>query len=78
MLKQMTIQYLSPRTVDAFLELDKKVYKKEYQVGKDATLRRLERNNETDVTVMDGEQMVGYISLCPIPSSVFTKIMDKT
>lgn len=74
----LTIQYLSSKTVEAFLELDKKVYKKEYQVGKEATLKRLEKNNETDITVMEQEKMVGYISLCPIPHSVFSKIINRT
>lgn len=72
------IQYLSPKNVDAFLELDKKVYDNTYQVGKEATLRRLEQNNETDITVMDEDKMVGYISLCPIPTTVFSKIIHKT
>ena len=72
------VNYLQKENIDHFLELDRSVYTKEYWVSKEATLARIERNHRTDITVMNSGEMVGYISLCPIPSTVFKKIIENT
>ncbi|PGK51309.1 hypothetical protein CN918_26320 [Priestia megaterium] len=72
------VEYLQKENIDHFLELDRAVYSEEYWVSKEATLTRIGRNNRTDLTVMHNNKMVGYISLCPVPSTIFKKIINNT
>lgn len=60
--------------MDQFLALDAKVYDQEHQVTKETTIRRLDVNPYTDITVTEHEHLVGYISLCPIKENIFNQI----
>jgi len=71
------IQYLKKEDVDSFVRLDKKVYSDSYQVDAKTTIKRLEKNPFTDITVMDGENMIGYISICPVDDETFKRIIAK-
>lgn len=71
------IRYLKKENIDSFLKLDKKVYSDSYQVDAKTTLERLKKNPYTDITIMDGDEMVGYISICPVDEKTFKKIIAK-
>lgn len=70
------IHYLTEKEIDSFLALDKKVYQGDYQVDKQTTMERLKRNPYTDLVVMDGEHMIGYISLCPVDDTIYNQIIQ--
>lgn len=71
------LSYLSKQDVAAFLALDKKVYSSKYQVSKEATLKRLSVNPFTDIIVKKNNDLVGYISLCPVEESLIKQIANK-
>jgi len=68
--------YLEKDYVGELLDLDKKVYNSEYQVKEETTLNRLDRNPLTDLTVVHNNDLVGYLSVCPIDDNVYNGIID--
>lgn len=68
------ISYIDVQTMDQLLALDAKVFQPEHQIGYAATRERLLRNSETDIGLFDGDRLMGYISLYPIPEAIFRKI----
>lgn len=68
--------YLEKDYVGELLDLDKKVYNSEYQVNKETTLNRLDINPLTDLTVVNNNDLVGYLTVCPIDDNIYNGIID--
>lgn len=68
--------YLEKDYVGELLDLDKKVYNSEYQVKKETTLNRLKINPLTDLTVVHNNDLVGYLTVCPIDDRTYNGIID--
>ncbi|MBP1309052.1 hypothetical protein JOD82_002072 [Paenibacillus sp. 1182] len=56
------------------MDLDQKVFLPEFRIDEDTTRRRLEKNSFTDIAVFQGEALMGYVSLYPIPRNIYTEI----
>jgi hypothetical protein len=56
------------------MELDRTCYRIEHRSNEQITIDRLNINPHTDLVIMDGHSMVGYISLLPIRKALFHKI----
>lgn len=54
--------------------LDSMVFSKEHQIDREIMKKRLEVNDQADIGVFDGEDLMGYISLYPIPQSIYNEI----
>ncbi|HHY74958.1 MAG TPA: hypothetical protein GX497_17355 [Bacillus bacterium] len=57
------------------LDLDKKVYNSEYQVNKETTIKRLDINPITDLTIVNNSDLVGYLTVCPIDDNIYNRII---
>ncbi|KEF37191.1 hypothetical protein M670_03613 [Schinkia azotoformans MEV2011] len=68
--------YLEKDYVDELLDLDKKVYNSEYQVNKETTLHRLDINPLTDLTVVNNDDLVGYLTVCPVDDDTYKGIIE--
>lgn len=68
--------YLEKDYVGELLNLDKKVYNSEYQVKEETTLNRLDINPLTDLTVVHNNDLVGYLTVCPINDHTYNGIID--
>ncbi|MFF2532478.1 hypothetical protein ACFVS2_26785 [Brevibacillus sp. NPDC058079] len=60
--------------MDRLLALDEKVFLPEHRIDATTTKQRLEINSKTDIAVFDGENLMGYVSLYPIPGDVYDQI----
>lgn len=69
-----SINYIRVSNMDKLLELDSLVFAKEHQIDEQVTRNRLQVNDETDIGVFDGEILMGYISLYPIPKRIYNEI----
>ncbi len=69
------IQYLRQENIASFLALDAKVYPPQYRVSQETTLNRLRINPHTDIVIMDKQEMVGYISVCPVSPEIIISIV---
>lgn len=70
-------RYLQWEDIPQLIALDQKVYPPEYQVDEETTRCRWKRNHQTDLIIKDQEQIIGYITLLPIPSPLFHQMMDQ-
>lgn len=70
------ISYLQVKHIDQLLALENKVYPPEYRSDRELTKQRLEINAMTDIAVMDQKEMMGYISLYPIPPSIYRELVQ--
>jgi hypothetical protein len=68
--------YLEKNYVGKLLDLDKKVYNSEYQVNKETTLHRLDKNPITDLTVVNDSDLVGYLTVCPVDDHTYKGIVN--
>lgn len=72
------VSHLRKKQIESFLELDKKVYKNNFQVSKETTEYRLTINPFTDIVVSHQSNIVGYISLLPINNSTYKQILEQS
>lgn len=71
------ISYLEEKYINQFIELDKKVYAGKYTVEKETTRSRIAKNPFTDIILTKDENLVGYISLCPVDETMFKLIKNQ-
>ncbi|MCZ8521185.1 MULTISPECIES: hypothetical protein [Paenibacillus] len=64
--------------MDRLLALDAKVFPPNYRIDAATTEQRLSVNPYTDIAVLDGEELMGYVSLYPIPRAIYQEIRSGT
>ncbi|WP_426446684.1 hypothetical protein ACP26L_22910 [Paenibacillus sp. S-38] len=60
--------------MERLLALDAKVFPPSHRIDAATTERRLRVNPRTDIAVWDSEELMGYVSLYPIPRAIYREI----
>ncbi|MFM1650702.1 hypothetical protein ACI7RC_01220 [Brevibacillus sp. B_LB10_24] len=64
--------------MEKLVHLDATVYQPQYLVDQEITRKRLEPNPYTDICIKHGADLVGYVTLLPIPAEIAGKIKRGT
>lgn len=68
------MRYSNKQDISQITQLDSLFFQEEHQIPTELAEERIERNPLTDLVIYEGEDLLGYVSLFPIPKDIYQQL----